>query len=181
MSENTLKNKYVEFLRSFGIQPPPEPELTEIINRSPDRYQREEIPMTSEREEAIEAYIQTCKDFGYTVSEHIKYLDIMKIWDYIIRNTNGGVEKDYGKDIEKIQSIVEKKRVRDTLRILYDQRIFINKEQFDQLAAVASDIEEINHIYLEFGGQEGMLQLSDKDCDYYDEEDEEEYDEEEDE
>ena len=156
----SLKEKYEEFLASFGIALP-ESEINKRINLEvggvglPRVYE-----MTPTRQQAIDAYTITCNDFNYPISENIKYLHESQIWDYALRNVNVEINKRFGKQLACVSDVIRRKHVKDALTALFDQRIYINKEQVEELIVAAADNEEILKVYLSFGGDKTMFDPS---------------------
>ena len=155
-----LKEKYKEFLASFGIALS-ESEINQRINLEVGSVGLSRIyEMTPARQQAIDAYMITCNDFGYPISENIKYLHESQIWDYALRNVNIEINKRFGKQLACVSDVIRRKHVKDALTALFDQRIYIDKEQVNELIEAAADNEEIFKVYLSFGGDRTMFNPS---------------------
>lgn len=153
----SLKEKYKEFLTGFGIMLP-ESEIDRRVNLEVGSVGLPRVyEMTPTRQQAIDAYTITYNDFGYPISENIKYLHESQIWDYALRNVNVEINKRFGKQLACVSDVIRRKHVKDALTALFDQRIYINKEQVEKLIVAAADNEEIFEVYLSFGGDKTMF------------------------
>lgn len=168
-----LKEKYEEFLSNFGIVLS-ESEINKRINLKVEDIEPSHVyEITPTRQQAIDAYMITCNDFGYPISEKIKYLHESQIWNYTLRNVNMEINKRFGEQLAHVSNVIRRKHVRDALTALFDQRIYIDKEQANELIEAAVDNEEIFNVYLSFGGDRTMFNPSilyeDDECleDYY--------------
>ena len=184
MASKELKEKYIEFLNSFDIAMS-EDEINKRIKLDFKRptylHAYEDTPT---RQTAIEAYLITCTDFGYPVSDNIKYMHESEIWDYALANINTEVRKRFGAQLSRVTDVIRRKHVKDAITALFDQRIYITSKQAEELIEAARDNDEIMEVYLSFGGEKTVFDPSvlynDDEYlqDYYEEE---EYEEDEDE
>lgn len=187
MTQNELREKYVKFLQGFGIA---------LSDAEIDRRMKLEFVKpnfscvyedTPTRQEAINAYLITCEDFGFPISENIKNLYESEIWDYALNNINIKIRERFSDQLAMVSDVVRRKHVKDAITALFDQRIYITRTQVEQLIEAAKDNEEIVDVYLSFGGEKGMFEPSvlysddeylqdcyegDDDDEYYNEEEE---------
>ena len=160
MTQNELREKYVKFLQGFGILLP-ESEIERRINNTIDRHSYLRIyENTPSRQQAINAYETTCIDFNLPISDNLKYLPESQIWDYTLRNVNVEINKRFGKQLDCVTDVIRKKHIKDAITALFDQRIYITKEQVGQLIEAAGDNDQIMEVYLSFGGDKIMFNPS---------------------
>ena len=180
MTQQELKENYIKFLSDFGLTLSDE-EVEKRLNIELHRYCCDYVyPTNPEREDAIRAYKITCNDFNVPVTEYLKYLSTSQIWDYTLRNVNVEIEKRFGTQLNHVTDIIRRKHVKDAITALFDQRIYIDANQVNQLIEAAGDNDTIVEVYLSFGGIKEMFNPSVlyEDDDYLDEEyykNEEEY------
>ena len=175
MTQNELREKYVKFLQGFGIALSD----AEIDRRMKLEFVKPDFSHVYEdtptRREAINAY------FGFPVSENIKNLHESEIWNYALKNINIKIEERFGDMLTMVSDVVRSKHVKDAITALFDQRIYIDRSQVEQLIEAAKDNEEIVNVYLSFGGEKGMFEpsvlYSDDEYlqDYYEGDDDDEY------
>ena len=175
--EQKVAEKYLRFCESFGIEP------MENYEKLIAKGTRFEMPAphadASNREEAIAIYRHRCKDFGLSVSEHLDRKSIGEIWDYILRDTDIVINNEFNSELAKINDITLRRKIKIAIQMLYDESIYVKKQQTTALFACRNDNEEIQEEYEKLGGKEKLLTLFETPSYSYDEEEEEEVDEDE--
>lgn len=175
--EQKIADKYLQFCDDFGVLPLNGYE--EIIAKGMRKMDKQIYPRTSNREEAIAIYKQRCKDFNLPVSQYLERRSVGEIWDYILRDTEIIISKEFSNEFAKISDLILRKKIKVAIQALYDEEIYVKKEQTKDLFACENDNEEIQEEYEKLGGKEKLIALSETSSYLFDDEMNEEYEEEE--
>lgn len=176
--EQNVAEKYLQFCERFGVEPMKNYE--ELIAKGTRLAMPELHTDTSNREEVIAIYKHRCKDFGLPVSEYLERKSIGDIWDYILRDTEMVINNEFNSEFAKINDVILRKKIKVAIQMLYDENIYVKKEQTTALFACENDNDEIQEEYEKLGGKEKLLALSETSSYSCEEEEEEANDDEED-
>lgn len=176
--EQYTAGKYLKFCENFGIEPMENYE--EVIAKGSCQEAPAPHPDTLNRKKTIAFYKQRCKDFGVPVSYRLAKKSIGEIWDYILRDTDTAINNEFNSEFAKINDLILRRKIKVALQMLYDEGIYVKKEQTARLFACENNNEEIQQEYEKLGGKEELLALSETSSySYAEEEEEEEVDEDE--
>lgn len=170
--EQNVAEKYLQFCESFGI--PPMSQYKKLIAYGMKQIEPEAYPHSENREETIAIYKEQCRKFGIPFCQRLNEKSTSRIWDYILRDANIEVNKEFNEELAKIKDIILRGKIKVALQVLYDERIYVKKEQTTALFACENDNKEIQKEYENLGGKERLLALSEISSYIFDEEDEEE-------
>ena len=176
--EQNVAEKYLQFCESFSVEPMKNYE--ELIAKGTQQATPELHTDTSNREEVIAIYKHRCKDFGLPVSERLEKKSIGEIWDYILRDTEIVINNEFNSEFAKINDVILRKKIKVAIQMLYDENIYVKKEQTTALFSCKNDNDEIQKEYEKLGGKEKLLALSETSSYSCEEEEEEVNDDEED-
>lgn len=172
---SNIVKKYLDFCESLGISPVENYE--EIITKNTIKTKIEDID-TSERDEVVEIYKNQCEALGTQIAYDLDECPVCKIWNLILRDADLAINKEFNEEFAKIKDIILRKKIKVALQALYDEKIYVKKEQTKWLFACENDNEEIQEEYEKLGGSGKLLALSETSSYLYEEEEEEEDDEE---
>ena len=173
--EQNVAEKYLQFCKSFGISPVENYE--EIITKNTIKTSAEDAN-ASERDEVVEIYKNQCEALGTQIAYNLDEKPTCEIWNLILRDADLAINKEFNKEFAKIKDIILRKKIKIALQALYDEKIYVKKEQTKWLFACENDNEEIQEEYEKLGGSGKLLALSETSSYLYEEEEEVEDDEE---
>lgn len=176
--EQNVAAKYLQFCESFGVEPMKNYE--ELIAKDARQVTPELHTDASNREEVIAIYKHRCKDFGSPVFEYLERKSVGEIWDYILRDTETVINNEFNSEFAKINDIILRKKIKVAIQMLYDESVYVKKEQTTALFACENNNDEIQEEYEKLGGKEKLLALSETSSYSCEEEEEEVNDDEED-
>ena len=174
--EQNVAEKYLQFCERFGVLPMNNYE--ELITKYNKHAKDLPIEELSDHEEAIVIYKKRCNDFNIPISENLDKKTTGEIWDYILRDTDKVIYDEFGIELVKIKDVVLRAKIKVAIQALYDEGIYVKKEQTAALFACENNNEEIQEKYENLGGKEKLLALSETSSylfedDEYEEEEEE--------
>ena len=138
--EGKVAESYLKFCKDFGLSPTKDYE-DKIANYS--RIKRNKIDMNDLKQEAINIYTKRCNDLGFNVCQNIHTKTTSQIWDYIIRDTNIAVEKEFNEEFSKIENIYFRKKARIVIDALYDEEIYVTKKETKTLFNKAKELSKL--------------------------------------
>lgn len=119
--------------------------------------------MAQERQESIGIYLYNCKVLGYEPDKHLDRRTVGKIWDLIIRDLDLEIKKEFGDELKKIGDKTHRAKIKGALETLYDDQIFVHRDEARELLACRNDNAAIEAEYRKLGGTEKLLVLKDID------------------
>lgn len=168
--EKIIAEKYLDFCKSFGILPTKNyKELIAQEKKKTGLYHKD----SENRREVLALYKKQCEKFNIPYSSFIDEKSTGEIWDYVFRDIENAIQKEFGKEFLKINDIILRKKIKIALETLYDEGIYVKKEQTPALFACENDNDEIQEEYEKLGGKEKLLALSETSSYFYDEEENE--------
>ena len=155
--EGKIVESYLKFCKDFGLSPTKDYE-DKIVNYS--RQKRNIITTDSIKQEAIEIYTKRCKDLGFNLCQNINSKTAAQIWDYIIRDTNIAVEKEFNDELAKIENKYFRRKVRIVLDTLYDEEIYVTRKETETLFNKAKELSKLKIDDSNFDEMRRLIQAS---------------------
>jgi hypothetical protein len=119
--------------------------------------------LKEEHQEAVGIYLHNCKVLGYEPDKHLDRRTVGKIWDFIIRDLDLEIKKEFGDELKKIGDKTLQAKIKGALGALYDDQIFVRRDEARGLFACCNDNAAIEAEYRKLGGTEKLLVLEDID------------------
>lgn len=155
--EGKIAESYLKFCKDFGLSPTKDYE-DKIANYS--RMKRNKIDISDFKQEAIDIYTKRCNDLGFNVCQNIHTKTVAQIWDYIIRDTNIAVEKEFNEELSKIENIYFRKKARIVIDALYDEEIYVTREETKTLFNKAKELSKLKIDDLNFDEMRKLIQAA---------------------
>lgn len=171
-SEITAKKKYTNWCKDMGVDPVSD---YEDLLLAPEGISETIFPTNNkDRREVINIYLTQCKALGKKPSRFLEIMTAPQIWDYVLKEANVAVEKEFGEALLKVDNVVLRAKIRSILRTLYDELILIKKEEANELFECSNDNNELERIYKKLGGTSVLAISNITTADEEEEEDDEE-------
>lgn len=114
-------------------------------------------------EEALAVYLKTVEALGTKLDKKVEKRTTGELWDLILRDTNGAIAKEFGDSFKTISDLIARRKIKGTVELLYDEGIFVKKEQTTALFACGNDNAAIEREYRKLCGTQKLLVLKDID------------------
>jgi hypothetical protein len=115
------------------------------------------------REEALAIYLKTVAALGTKINKKVKKRTTGELWDLILRDTDKAIAKEFGDSFKTIPNLLARRKIKSAVELLYDEGIFVKKEQTTALFACGDDNTAIEREYRKLGGTQKLLVLKDID------------------
>lgn len=149
--------KYLAQCAAFGVEPTDnyEKKIDDVVFGCKDNISKD-----AARTEALNVYFDYIDDFKFPASAQLDEMSTAEIWSEIIYVENKELKNKFGALLSTIEDPIQKRRVKECLEALYDQRIYPNHKDFETLFENSESEETIRKAFAFVGGDESLLLLS---------------------
>jgi hypothetical protein len=115
------------------------------------------------REEALAVYLKTVAALNTKIDKKVEKRTTGELWNLILRDTNNIILKEFGDSFKTIPDLLARRKIKGAVELLYDEGIYVKKEQTTALFACKNDNAAITAEYRRLGGTQKLLVLKDID------------------